>query len=79
MLVEGHLDSVACSAHCDTEVGRAILHSLGGGMGEIGVIARLLGVCAEIYSLIALSGHILFEFFLQCVSGVVGCESDGFL
>ena len=46
MLVKGHRDTLARTAHCNTAVNLALLNTLGKSMAEVRIVNRSIAPCA---------------------------------
>ena len=77
MLVEGDVDAVSCAAHSDAAVIFSVFYGCGAGVGEIGIVARLFGICAEVVSVDSAFVKMFDNFFLEFVTGVVTAKGDG--
>ena len=76
VLVEGDVDAVACAAHCDAAVEFSAFDGDGAGVGKVGIVARLFGICAEVMGSDSTFVKMFDYFFLEFVTGVVTAKGD---
>lgn len=77
MLVERHADAIARAAQSDAGIYATGLDSLGTRMGEVGIVAALGAVGAEIDILHTLRLEIALDDTLHFISGMVAAQADG--
>ena len=79
VLVEGHCDAVSAAAHCDARVALAGLDGRCAGVGEVGVVAALLGVGSEVGVGEATDCEVVLDDALEFVAGVVAADCNLFI
>ena len=76
MLVESHAYAVACAAESYRRIDIATLDSLGTRMGEVGIVATLGAVSAEIDIFYTLSLEITLDQRFHLITCVVAAQTD---
>jgi len=79
MLVKGHRDTLARTAHCNTAVNLALLNTLGKSMAEVRIVNRSIAPCAIVLYLIAILLEILENELLEWEASMIGGYANYFL
>lgn len=77
VLVEGHADTVAGAADCDCRVDDTVLDSESAGMSEIGIVAAIGRISAEIAIFDSLRFEVADDDIFEFETGVVAAKTDG--
>ena len=78
MLVEGHGDTVAAATHGYTHVAVAALNGLCAWVGEIRIIAALLGVGSEVGVWTVAESQVILDHTFEFITGMVAAYSNLF-
>ncbi len=76
VFVGSHTDTIACRTDNDTEIVLAVLHRLCQRVGEVGVVATLGGVAAEVVQYSALRREVVDDLLLEVIPCVVARKSN---
>jgi hypothetical protein len=79
MLVKGHRDTLARTAHCNAAVNLALLNTLGKSMAEVRIVNRSIAPCAIVLYLIAILLEILENELLEWEASMIGGYANYFL
>ena len=75
VLVERHGDAFAAAADGDAAFHFARFHTLGEGVGKVGIVAAFSGVSAVVLVCDALFFEVLLDVLLEFIAGVVAGKS----